>query len=398
VISNDLTKFNIAAGAVKQQDLNLKFSGNYQDNVPAGGDGIWDTWSNYNITLKRTVGGTGIILDHQITDNIWFRPPPPLTPPAVVYYQRDTGNWHVVYQTPMNPTSPGSLGSSNTPIPGKKNYNLSLANDKLVTVGDIARVLIVGPSTNQNDTIGARLAAPPSEDSIRLDLQNAVFQQLFEYLTVFDPNSDGIDNDGDGTADNGELKVPGRININTAPWFVLAQLPWVSQRVGYNNLALAQAIVAYRDKLNLSPVGPDYSGGRGAGTGIVGLREEPGFASIGELAAVINNSNKDIYSMNYYILGAENGIDLPSFPDLTTPDGPNPPDVAIDDFEERDVIFARISNLVTVRSDVFTAYILVRIGKDGPQKRVMAILDRSSVRSPADKVRIIALHPIPDPR
>ena len=62
------------------------------------------------------------------------------------------------------------------------------------------------------------------------------------------------------------------------------------------------------------------------------------------------------------------------------------------------MIFARISNLVTVRSDVFTAYILVRIGSDGPQKRVMAILDRSNVYSGDGKVRIVALHPVPDPR
>ena len=50
------------------------------------------------------------------------------------------------------------------------------------------------------------------------------------------------------------------------------------------------------------------------------------------------------------------------------------------DFEERDVIFSRASNLATVRSDLFTAYILVRIGTDGPQKRVLAILDRSEVK------------------
>jgi hypothetical protein len=103
----------------------------------------------------------------------------------------------------------------------------------------------------------------------------------------------------------------------------------------------------------------------------------------------------NVAGMDYYQTQAG---DWPGFPDLTTPDGPNPSDVAIDDFEERDVIFARISNLVTVRSDVFTAYILVRIGRDGPQKRVMAILDRSNVRSPTDKVRVIAIHPVPDPR
>jgi len=85
-------------------------------------------------------------------------------------------------------------------------------------------------------------------------------------------------------------------------------------------------------------------------------------------------------------------VDLDRFPDLTPGDG------ATNDFEERDVIFCRLSNLATVRSDVFTAYILVRIGTDGPQKRVVAILDRSQVTSTADKVKILALHPVPDPR
>jgi hypothetical protein len=85
-------------------------------------------------------------------------------------------------------------------------------------------------------------------------------------------------------------------------------------------------------------------------------------------------------------------VDLDRFPDLTPDDG------AVSDFEERDVIFSRISNLVTVRSDVFTAYILVRIGVDGPQRRVIAILDRSQTSSPSDRVKIVTSHPVPDPR
>jgi hypothetical protein len=125
--------------------------------------------------------------------------------------------------------------------------------------------------------------------------------------------------------------------------------------------AIAQAIVAYRDTV--------------AGA----------FENIGELLQVPGMgyyANDPIYAT----------VDLNSFPDLTPNDG------AISDFEERDVIFSRISNIVTVRSDVFTAYILVRIGADGPQKRVLAILDRSQVTSPGGKVRILALHPVPDPR
>ena len=69
-----------------------------------------------------------------------------------------------------------------------------------------------------------------------------------------------------------------------------------------------------------------------------------------------------------------------------------------DDFEERDWILSRVANIFTVRSDVFTAYILVRLGEDGPQRRMIAILDRSNVYSRADKPKVVALHPVPDPR
>jgi len=127
------------------------------------------------------------------------------------------------------------------------------------------------------------------------------------------------------------------------------------------------------------------------------LREAPGFESIGELTTVINTDpTRDNYNMHYYSLGANIGDQL-GFPDLTTSWRRRVDGVA-DDFEERDLIFARISDLVTVRSDVFTAYILVRIGRDGPQKRVIAILDRSGVTRDGGKVKIIALHPVPDPR
>jgi hypothetical protein len=198
------------------------------------------------------------------------------------------------------------------------------------------------------------------------------FQQIFKYLTVIDPNN----------SDANETRIKGRININTAPAYVIAQLPWVSLRkdpIGYNDPNLAKAIVAYRDKLDLSSTGgPDYyrlgePNGRKQETGIDGISEANGFRSIGELMNVINTSPccKTDYDIRYYSLDNQ---DQPGFPDLT------PDDNAPDDFEERDLIFARLSDLVTVRSDMFTAYILVRIGTDGPQKRYMVILDRSDVK------------------
>jgi hypothetical protein len=398
----------------------------------------------YDVSLKRgvfvPVAGTMLYVDNQIIDANQA------LPATALALGRDDRDWRVIYQT-LSPGGVGSLGIANyrqirfyEPSFPKHLYSFFLPNPlapraRLITVGDIPRILTLGHGTTPDITIGRQLMAYQSlerstavvqEHNVRLDLRNPLHRNVFQYLTVFDPNSDGINNDddvvllSDGTVtalidegDGSEWRVPGRININTAPWYVLAQLPWVSQRSNQPfNYSLARAVVSYRDKL---PVPVDYSIGRynaiiansplnddfAASFPPGSVREQPGFASIGELNFVIaglNNFNIAEYALN--------DIDLPGFPDLTTADDdplPDAGDEVIDDFEERDVIFSRISNLVTVRSDVFTAYILVRIGTDGPQKRAVAILDRSGVNKtnynlPDGKVRIVALQYVPDPR
>jgi hypothetical protein len=364
-----------------------------------------------SVSLQRKVGNIWISVDSKTLPLYpsWLVPAPLPSNEGTRSYKRDITQ-HKCIRRLWDDN--GSMRDSNSIGQRNPSYTISESpdifiqahpEDKLFTnVGEIGILLRKSAYSQGPNPIGPT----DTEREARLNLADPCCQNLFQYLTVFDPTNDGIDYNGDGigvtNVDPNELKIPGRININTAPWFVLAQLPWVSQRSGgYDDPNLARAIVAYRDKVDLStmtPPGPDYYHGgaftsRALETGITGLREKPGFASIGELATVINNNaGQDNYNMRYYTLGSESGKDL-GFPDLTGNEG------AIDDFEERDVIFARISNLVTVRSDVFTAYILVRIGHDGPQKRFMAILDRSNVSPPAGgKVRIIAIHPVPDPR
>jgi hypothetical protein len=68
------------------------------------------------------------------------------------------------------------------------------------------------------------------------------------------------------------------------------------------------------------------------------------------------------------------------------------------DIEARHWILSNLANKFTVRSDVFTAYILVRLGETGPQRRMIAIFDRSDVWQPGDRPKLVALHPVPDPR
>jgi hypothetical protein len=222
---------------------------------------------------------------------------------------------------------------------------------------------------------GSPIGPSDTEADVLVNLRDPNFQQLFKYLTVIDPYMHGNP--------YAEKRVKGRININTAPWYVIAQLPWVELRKNsYDSNSLAKAIVAYRDKTDVFGSPPDYSD-----------RPYPGIESIGQLCNVIRGG--DDYRIDYYsrLAGDQGG-----FPDLTPSDG------AANDFEERDLIFTRISNLVTVRSDVFTAYILVRIGTDGPQKRYMAILDRSGVyKDPVtgivyDKVKIGAFQTVPEAR
>jgi len=299
---------------------------------------IYALSGKFDVYLLRSVAATNLYLDQQKTIDAWFAWNS--AKGTSQFYSRSEANWNVIYQELQSTAN--TLGVPNRITASRKNYNLESSREPFVTIGDITKVLTVGPGIDPNDMIGVQLAAEPPEDHIRLDLKSSSYADIFQYLTVIDPATFGLETN--------ETRIKGRINVNTAPWFVIAQLPWIRPDI-------ARAIVSHRD------------------TTI------KGFKSISQLMQVAQ--------MDYY---ATDQTDLTTFPDLTPSDG------AGQDFEERDVIFSRISNLVTVRSDVFTAYILVRIGTDGPQRRVLAILDRSKVNSNTDKVRIVALQPISDPR
>ena len=310
----------------------------------------------YDVYLIRTTSASNIYLDKQQTQDEWFDWNE--VKDVSKFYSRADNDWNVVYQNLE--IASNTLGNDNGLAGARRNYNFynfASALERFASVGDIARALILGPGTDPNDMIGMRLAAEPepAESDVRLDLQNPLYENIFQYLTVIDPTEHCDPNDYTNYQSYlNETRIKGRININTAPSFVIAQLPWMRD-------AIARAIVTHRDTI--------------AGA----------FESTGALMQVRD--------MGYYAYDPSYAsVDLDGYPDLKSSDG------AISDFEERDVIFSRISNIATVRSDVFTAYILVRIGADGPQKRVLAILDRSRVTSPGGKVRVLALHPVPDPR
>ncbi|ARN57636.1 Helix-hairpin-helix motif containing protein [Sedimentisphaera salicampi] len=203
-------------------------------------------------------------------------------------------------------------------------------------------------------------------------------------LTTDDPLNDGLDNNGDGNIDDQdedsaryrETVSYGLININTAPKAVLMTLPWVDEE-------LAEAIIAYRDMTGVG-IGesdaPDYSAGN------TSRRDdragEKGFSSVYELINVTNDAGLTDYDFQQFAKDDQKLSDS-DYPHIDLTEGS-----VMDDFEERNIILERLANITTVRSDVFTAYILVREGISGVQKRKVCIIDRSSVWDSTDKPEI----------
>lgn len=350
--SNAASEFGLTSSGELKQDPNLVLA---KYVLVGGSPPTYQLSKRYNIRLVRKLPASNLLLDKQATENAWFKWDD--ANDSSKFYGRSDLNWNIVYQN-LAFSSTNTLGVPNAIAALRKNYNLANSGNFFITIGDITRTLTIGPSTDANDMIGVQLASEPNEYDIRMDLKKPVYANIFRFLTVIDPMQYGLD---PNKAMN-ETRIKGRININTAPWFVLAQLPWMPDSV-------ARAITSFRDILN-----PFDSFNKPFGA----------FDTIGDLMQVPQ--------MYHYAIGDYNDVDLQKWPDLTFGDG------AISDFEERDIIFSRISNLITVRSDIFTAYILVRIGLDGPQKRVIAIFDRSQVGSPIGKVKVLAFQAVPDPR
>jgi hypothetical protein len=300
--------------------------------------------SGATISLQRRVQSAGkwLVVDSKRVPDAWI-----VADGVARSLQRDVSPYKCIRRLWASDASTPGLGNAvgNYVDPQQPQMLIQAhpANKPLTNIGELGLILA-------RSAYSIPEGAMPADCLI--DLRNPIYRRLFNYLTVVDPSQHpGLSAE--------ESRIMGRINVNTAPAFVLAQLPWM-QYEDAAALQKARAIVDYRDSH-----GP--------------------YRSIGDLMQV------DALCAPGFDQKDNQHTDAPRGPDMT-------PDTARDDFEERDLIFTRISNLVTVRSDVFTAYVLTRIGTNGPQRRVVAILDRSQVNSARDKVRIVALYPVPDPR
>ncbi len=355
----------------------------------SNGDAGPQLTDKYDIYLTRVVdspdgNSVSVYLDAQITDANWFAWENVNGAGQFTYLREDPNDteddWRIVYQEMFDQTvyDPCSSGDRvNLNLPAFK-FVEEYAGDEVIfpTIGEISRIPIIGPSPDRHGTMGAWMTqyrssqADPYDRTI--DEQKRVFLDLadrdvfgiFQHLTALNPARH---------RDITEDRLKGRVNINTAPFFVMQKLPWLESMSGQSAEQLGRPVEIAK--------------------GIVDFRnaQARGFKSIGELLQVPDMDVLRYDGIDNQVSSDPNDPNDAFGPDLT-------PDAVKDDLEERDLLFARISNLVTVRSDVFSAYVLVRFGAYGPQKRVLAILDRSQVDSADDRVKIVALHQVPDPR
>jgi len=269
--------------------------------------------------------------------------------------KRDDTEWKFTNAGSYTNDDVQTLGRANGVTRNPKGYQMPVPNDNIPigTLGDFEMVLRVGNEKSNDPNFTARTVteyvdAASDEGDVRTDIAPRRAGP-FAPMPVYPLDYICFVGRPEGT-------LPGRINVNTATREVIrAAIP---PDAGY---------------------APDYDG---LAANIVRYRDGVPLQRISDL------------------------LNVPGFDQFTTdPNGVGDPEMR-GDFEERDWILSRVLNKLTVRSDVFTAYILVRLGHDGPERRMIAIFDRSNVyplpsqsRPVASaKPRIIALHPVPDPR
>lgn len=228
-------------------------------------------------------------------------------------------------------------------------------------VGDLLMVPLVGMQANT--TFAATLASATESDDLRNDYMLNIFsnsnitatntnvyfgmnfaQALLEQFVTISPESDGADNDADGLVDNqdtDELLIPGKINLNTATTRLLEQILPITSTSTRSDVV--DAIETLRGKPS---------------------DNTPGIACI-----------SDLYSMN------------PSNWNYTG------------SYDNKTLIQRQLGSVASTRSDIFTAYVLIRGYPSGDfrkgaveSKRYFVVFDRSKVSSSSDRVQILGYY------
>lgn len=254
---------------------------------------------------------------------------------------------------------------------------------------------------------GAGTAELATEADVRFDYYvhvgaNDSFDQedalLEKHISLYDRSGNWEDDnaDAEGLLDElMETRLPGRININTAPYNVIrAIIPVIhflspTEADQYRD-ELARAIIIDRN----SPNGPfksvadfvDRVKNYQDSTGTINYFWPSRYISA--VRGLVDNGVPNVYPQEIWeadtALGYITQIDPQAAPDklLST----------VGSYLDRDMVFMRMANLITVRSDTFTAYIAIRRQNSSnpanyTEQRYIALFDRSNVFLPRNAGR-----------
>lgn len=264
----------------------------------------------------------------------------------------------------------------------------------VANIAELMQIVVAGPNSSLTlpDILGDSTLLPTGThlDSLMMPLDTTVVADsgsmavphalaLMQRLTIHEPENDNLDNDGDSVLDNAaELLVPGTVNINTAPAHLLNTILPIPDSTLRSNVV--NAIANYRD-------------GNGR---LAHWRTNPGFASTAELYRALQAGSNtrldaspyaaDIASLNSTLVDFEN-------PDPITNDG------VADDREEALLLARDLMGVCSARSDVYTAYVLIRGYPSGDftkgaveSKRLIAVFDRSNITSSDSTPKILGVY------
>ena len=190
----------------------------------------------------------------------------------------------------------------------------------------------------------------------------------------------------------------GLININTAPWPVLASLPWVpltTDKIDYTTAGGATAsagAAGVPDRIDIAKAIVDDRNAHGPFESISDLYRVQAIRL--ENDAILASSTTSgtgataTTTYTYTPPTATDGVFSPNgLTNVTTP--PPPTGRPQYDFQDRFILLNRVSNLITTRSDTFTCYVLLQgyrdVGVVGRtptlvvQRRQAYLIDRNGV-------------------
>ena len=184
-----------------------------------------------------------------------------------------------------------------------------------------------------------------------------------------------------------DVTVEGLININTANWQMLATLPLVIDSTGAVDQTktdrLAQRIVYYRDVddgYRPDPTAPNRPHPHGPFHSIFDITLIDQFVTM--------EGNVPLFTdPKTFDPNADPGIEMGKYTILAKTGGKSPNSIVRADFNDKFLNLTRVSNLLTTRSDAYTAYVMVQGWRDAgtpqatlvAQRRLAFIVDRSAV-------------------